>query len=147
MAKGGETAKNLGLTEKQYKKLKKSKKQSMAKRKDKARTTGKAVGSGKDWKDHLKELEKRFGKDKRVDTESEASEINKAFDEGVKVGKKMKKKQMGGRVNPSMDPRFSAQKQGIKYMEHGGEVSTSNDKAVAGDIHTVHTHSGYKAGK
>ena len=38
-------------------------------------------------------------------------------------------------------------RQGMRMMGHGGQVSTSNDKAGAGDIHTVHTHSGYKAGE
>jgi hypothetical protein len=42
------------------------------------------------------------------------------------------------------EPKF---RQGMRMMGHGGQVSTSNDKAGAGDIHTVHTHSGYKAGE
>jgi hypothetical protein len=35
----------------------------------------------------------------------------------------------------------------IRYMEHGGEVSISDDNATAGDIHTTHSHSNYKVGK
>ena len=38
-------------------------------------------------------------------------------------------------------------RQGMRMMGHGGVASVSNDKATAGDVHTTHTHSGYKAGE
>ena len=65
---------------------------------------------------------------------------------------KAEKKQMGGRVaggyKPTADiPDRAPFKQGVRMMGHGGEVSMSNDKAGAGDVHTVHSHSGYKAGE
>lgn len=62
----------------------------------------------------------------------------------MKKGGKVKKKQMGGRMAPPMNPRF---KKNVRYMEGGGEVSVTNDKATVGDIATVHSHSGYKVGK
>ena len=49
--------------------------------------------------------------------------------------------EMGGKI---MKERFPKE---VRMMEYGGEVSISNDKASAGDIHTTHTHSGYKAGE
>ena len=54
---------------------------------------------------------------------------------------KAAKKQMGG---PVSDKPF---RQGIKYYEGGGQVTTSNNKAASGDVVNVHSHSGYKAGK
>tara|TARA_R110000824_G_scaffold244362_2_gene433099 strand:- start:6267 stop:6986 length:720 start_codon:yes stop_codon:yes gene_type:complete len=51
------------------------------------------------------------------------------------------KMKMGGKV---MKERFPKE---VRMMEYGGEVSISNDKASAGDIHTTHSHSGYKAGE
>ena len=41
-------------------------------------------------------------------------------------------------------PKF---RQGMKMMGHGGVTSVTNDKAGAGDVATVHSHSGYKAGE
>ena len=38
-------------------------------------------------------------------------------------------------------------RQGMRMMGHGGVASVSNDKAGAGDVHTTHSHSGYKAGE
>ena len=60
----------------------------------------------------------------------------------------------GGYVNPEnpMKPTSSIParppfRQGVRMMGHGGQVSVSNDKAGAGDVHTTHSHSGYKAGE
>jgi len=38
-------------------------------------------------------------------------------------------------------------RQGMRMMGHGGQTSTSNPNAGCGDVVTVHTHSGYQAGK
>ena len=52
------------------------------------------------------------------------------------------KMEMGGQIPPMK--RFPKD---VRIMEYGGEVSVSNNSAPAGDIHTTHTHSGYKAGE
>ena len=58
------------------------------------------------------------------------------------------KKYVDGGYMPSAaipaEPKF---RQGMRMMGHGGQVSTSNDKAGCGDVHTIHTHSGYKVGE
>jgi hypothetical protein len=51
---------------------------------------------------------------------------------------RMDKMEKGGKV------KFN---QGVRLMEHGGEVTVTNDSAPAGDIYNTHTHSGYKVGK
>ena len=60
---------------------------------------------------------------------------------------KRKKKQMGGPIKPYASVPTQRFPKGVRMMGHGGQVSSSNDKAGAGDIHTVYTHSGYKAGE
>ena len=70
----------------------------------------------------------------------------------MKKGGKTKKKQMGGQVASGYKPTANIParppfKQGVRMMGHGGEVSVSNDNSSAGDIHTTHSHSGYKAGE
>ena len=63
----------------------------------------------------------------------------------MNFGKKMP---MGGRVQPSMAPRFKKQSmQGMRYMKHGGNVSISDNKAGIGEIHTTYIKDGYEAGK
>jgi hypothetical protein len=60
----------------------------------------------------------------------------------------------GGYINPKAPYKPHAEvpvrppfRKGVRMMGHGGQVSASNDKAGVGDIHTTHSHSGYKAGK
>ena len=109
---------------------------------DKQKTSNLFQGSAKDVKDRMKR------------NPSFAKGMKKYY--GVEVkdfkNKSKKKKQMGGQVAGGYKPTadMSARppfRQGIRMMEHGGEVSVSNDNASAGDVHTTHSHSGYKAGE
>ena len=62
--------------------------------------------------------------------------------------KKEKKMWVDGGYMPSASiPAPPPFRQNMKMMGHGGQVSVSNDKAGAGDVHTTHSHSGYKAGE
>ena len=77
--------------------------------------------------------------------------------------KKYKLKQYGGQIKPPMGanqvnpenpmnptssiPARPPFRQGMRMMGHGGVTSVTNDKAGAGDVATVHSHSGYKAGE
>ena len=54
---------------------------------------------------------------------------------------------MGGPIKPYASVPTTRFPKEVRMMGHGGQVSVSNDKAGAGDVHTTHSHSGYKAGE
>tara|TARA_R100000353_G_scaffold31247_1_gene25601 strand:+ start:480 stop:2534 length:2055 start_codon:yes stop_codon:yes gene_type:complete len=55
--------------------------------------------------------------------------------------------QDGGYMPDAPIPAKPEFRQGMRMMGHGGQTSTSNPNAGCGDVVTVHTHSGYQAGK
>ena len=94
--------------------------------------------------------EKKMRKEKKYGKRSKIRDLA----QNVKNRLSKLKFENGGYVNPnspykptSSIPARPPFRQGVRMMGHGGQVSTSNDKASAGDIYTVHTHSGYKAGE
>ncbi len=90
--------------------------------------------------------------------EAKKSKLRKGIDSlkkmlGKKKEDKLKKSGVGlhleggGYLPTSSIPAPPPFRQGMRMMGHGGQVSVSNDKAGAGDVHTTHSHSGYKAGE
>lgn len=80
-----------------------------------------------------------------------ASTVDKVGKKGMDTFNKtghLPKMRGGGSLKPYASipphPRFPKD---VRMMGHGGQVSTSNDKTNVGDIHTTHSHSGYKAGE
>jgi hypothetical protein len=65
--------------------------------------------------------------------------------------KKLKEKgvylEQGGYMPNAPIPAAPPFRQNMRMMGHGGQTSVTNDKAGAGDVSTVHSHSGYKAGE
>lgn len=99
--------------------------------------------------------EKKYGKkskfrDLAQKAKNRLNKLRTKFQAGGPVQKPMGANQVNPSApyNPTSNiPARPPFRQGMRMMGHGGVVSTSNDKATAGDIHTTHTHSGYKAGE
>ena len=100
---------------------------------------------------------------KALRAKKKQKEIDMGAETSIKKWLKRDKKQYGGQINRPMGanqvnpenpmtpttsiPARPPFRQGVRMMGHGGQVSVSNDKAGAGDVHTTHSHSGYKAGE
>ena len=102
--------------------------------------------SDEEFKGYLKHKEK-YGKDSYKKYKKERKRVKISNIKTKLKNKLQKKKQMGGAIKPYASVPAQRFPKDVRMMGHGGQVSTSNDKAGAGDIHTTHTHSGYKAGE
>ena len=120
---------------------------------DRQKTSNLYQGSMGDVKDRMKRNPSfAKGMEKYYGIKADDIKYKSIKDAKKDLKKRVEKKQMGGQVaggyNPTSPiPAKLPFRQGMRMMGHGGQTSVSNDKAGAGDIHTTHSHSGYKAGE
>ena len=80
------------------------------------------------------------GNSKKIEREAARVDTKKLKEKGVYL-------EQGGYMPNAPIPTAPPFRQNMRMMGHGGQTSVTNDKAGAGDISTVHSHSGYKAGE